>query len=41
VVIHSNGWTVFSLSHIEGFTLGAGEKVDEVTGEASAMDVDG
>ena len=28
-------------SHIEGITLGAGEEVDEVAGEAGGMGVDG
>ena len=40
MAIHSNGQTVFSLSHIEGITLGAGEEVDEVAGGASNMCVD-
>ena len=30
LVIHSSGQTIFSLAHIEGITLGAGEEVDEV-----------
>ena len=38
--IHSSRQTVFSLSHIEGITLGAGEEVDEVAGGASGMGVD-
>ena len=33
--------TIFSLAHIEGITLGAGEEVDEVAEGASAMGVDG
>ena len=33
--------TISSLAHIEGITLGAGEEVDEVAGEASGMGVDG
>ena len=28
----------FSLAHIEGITLGAGEEVDEVAGGASGVD---
>jgi hypothetical protein len=36
VAIHSNGQTIFSLSHIEGITLGAGEEIDEVAGRASS-----
>ena len=39
--IHSNGNTVFSLPHIEGITLGAGEEVNEVAGGAGGMGVDG
>ena len=35
--IHSSGHTIFSLPHMEGITLGAGEEVDEVAGEASGM----
>ena len=38
--IHSSGQTVFSLPHIEGITLSAGEEVDEVAGGASGMGVD-
>ena len=30
----------FSVAHIEGITLGAGEEVDEVAGGASGMGVD-
>ena len=37
MAIHSSGHTVFSLSDIEGITLGAGEEVDEVDGEARSM----
>ena len=37
---HFNGWTVFSVSHIVGITLGAGEKVDEVAGGTSDMGED-
>ena len=40
MVIHSSEQTVFSLTPIEGITLGAGEKVDEVAGGASGMGVD-
>ena len=32
VAIHSSGQAIFSLTHIQGFTLGAGEEVDEVAG---------
>ena len=32
--------TVFSLTQIEGITLGAGEEVDEVVGRASGVGVD-
>ena len=31
VAIHSSGQNIFSLGHIEGITLGAGEEVDKVT----------
>ena len=41
VAIHSSGQTIFSLTHIEGITLGAGEEVDEVAGGASGMGMDG
>ena len=37
MTIHFSGQIVFSLSHIEGITLGAGEEVDEVTGGESGM----
>ena len=37
MAIHSSGQTVFSLTHIEGITLGTGEEVDEVAGRASGM----
>jgi hypothetical protein len=40
VAIHSSGQTIFSLTHIEGMTLGAGEEVDEVAGGESGMGVD-
>ena len=33
--------TISSLAHIEGITLGAGEEVDEVSGGAGGMGVDG
>ena len=32
VTIHSSGQTVFSFTHIEGITLGAGEEENEVAG---------
>ena len=38
---HSSGQAIFSLAHIEGITLGAGEEIDEVAGGASGMGVDG
>ena len=41
MAIHSSGQTIFSLAHIEGITLGAGEEVDEVAGGASGLGVDG
>ena len=41
MVIHSSGQTIFSLAHIEGITLVAGEEVDEVAGGAGGMGVDG
>ena len=41
LAIHFSGQTVFSLTHIEGITLGAGEEVDEVAGGAGGMSVDG
>ena len=37
MAIHSSGQTIFSFTHIEGITLGAGEEVDEVVGGASGM----
>ena len=40
MAINPNGQTVFSLSHIEGITKGAGEEVDEVAGGVSGMGVD-
>jgi hypothetical protein len=40
LAIDSRGQTVFSFSHIEGISLGAGEKVDEIAGGASGMGVD-
>ena len=41
MAIHSSGQTIFSLTHIEGITLGAGEEVDKVAGGASGMGVVG
>ena len=41
VAIYSSGQTIFSLAHIEGITLTAGEEVDEVAGGAGGMGVDG
>ena len=41
MAIHSSGQTIFSLAHVEGIALDAGEEVDEVAGEASGMGVDG
>ena len=40
MVIHSSGQTVFSLSQIEGITLGASVEVDELAGGASGMGAD-
>ena len=40
VVIHSSGQTILGLFHIAGFTLGAGEEIDEVAGGTSGMGVD-
>ena len=40
MAIHSNGHTVFSLSHIEEITLGAGDEVDKPAGGASGTSVD-
>ena len=40
MAIHSSGQIVFSFSHIEGTTQGAGEEVDEVARGASSMGVD-
>ena len=37
---HSSGETIFSFTHIEGITLGAGEKTDEVAGGMISMHVD-
>ena len=39
MAILSSGQTVFSLTHIEGITLVAGEEVDEVAGGARGMGV--
>ena len=41
MAIHSSGQTIFSLTHIEGITLSAGEEVDKVSERASGMGVDG
>ena len=41
MAIHFSGQAIFSLVHIEGITLGAGEEVDEVTGGVSGMGVEG
>ena len=38
MVIYFKWQTVFSLSHIEGITLGASVEVDEVAGGARGMD---
>ena len=35
--IHSSGQTVFSLSHIEGITLGAVEAVDKDAGVLTSL----
>ena len=40
MAIHSSGQTIFSLVHIEGIALGAGEEVDEVAGGAGGMGVE-
>ena len=40
MAIHSSWQTIFSLTCIEGITLGAGEEVDEVAGGACGMGVD-
>ena len=37
MAIHFNGQTAFSLTRIEGITLGSGEEVDEVVGGVSDM----
>ena len=37
MTIHYSGETIFSFTHIDGITLGAGEEVDEVVGGASGM----
>jgi hypothetical protein len=39
VAIHFSGQTVFSICHIEGIKLGAGEEVDEVSGGTSGKSV--
>ena len=38
---HDSGQTIFRLAHVEGITLCADEEVDEVTGGAGGMGVDG
>ena len=40
MAINSRGQTIFSFTHIEGITLGTGEEVDEIAGEASGMGVE-
>ena len=40
MAIHSSRQIIFSFTHIEGITLGAGEEVDEVAGGAGGMGVD-
>ena len=37
---HSSEPTIFSFSHIESITLGAGEEVEEIFGGAIGLDVD-
>ena len=37
MVIHSSRQIIFSLTHIEGITLSAGEEADEVAGGAGGM----
>ena len=37
VTIRFHKQTIFSLSHLEGITQGAGEEVDGIAGEASGM----
>ena len=41
MAIHSSGQTIYSLTHIEGITLGAGEEVNKVARRANGMGVDG
>ena len=36
MAIHSSGQTIFSLIHIEGITLGAGEEVERLLEEQEA-----
>ena len=36
MAVHSSGQTVFSLTHIEGITLGTGEEVDRLLDEQVA-----
>ena len=38
--IHSSAQTIFSFTHIEGITLGAGEEVDDVGEGATGMSED-
>ena len=39
MAIHSSGQIIFRFTYIEGITLGADEKVDEVAGVASGMGI--
>ena len=39
MTIHSSGQIIFSFTHIEHITIGAGEEVDEVAGGACDMGV--
>ena len=41
MAIHSSGQIIFSLTHIEGTTVGAGKEVDEVAGRANDIGLDG
>ena len=40
MTFHSSGQAVFGFSHIEGITLDADEKKDEIAGRVIGMDVD-
>ena len=40
VATHSSGQTIFHFTHKEGITLGAGEKVDDITGGTSDTGMD-